>query len=81
MNNYAWLFMGFMFGIIVSIIIMMACNCKIVRRNRGSMIVPRRTLQTNQIIAVPSDSDISDYSISIDEETKEEIHVRVAENV
>ena len=77
-----------MFGIIVAMIIKIICNCKSVggNRNRGSLILRRRRLQTVQIIPQPinsnlqnsdsdSDSDTDKYSITIDdelEETKEE---------
>ena len=91
MNNYGWLFIGFMFGIILAIIIKIVFNCKIVRRNRNTMIVPRRRLQTVHVIPQPlysdTDTDSVNYSISIDEnneETKEQpqnINIRIAENV
>lgn len=93
MNNYVWLFIGFMFGfmfeIIISIIIKIVCTCKIFKRNqnRGTLIIPRRYLQTFHIIPQNITSISSDdYSISIDEtdeDSKEEnqnIDIRISEN-
>ena len=82
MNKYGWLFIGFMFGIIVAIIIKIVFNCKSVRRNRRNAIVPRRTIIVTHKNLIDSDSDNnSNYSISIEEESKEELHVRMAENL
>ena len=88
MNNYLWLFIGFMFGIITSIIFKIICTNKNKnrRRNRGNMIVPRRTVIITHENLISSDSDSDKYSISVEEEetkeeTKEEPCIRIAEIV
>ena len=81
MNNLIYLFIGFMLGIIVSIAVKFICSRNNSRRNRGNMIIPRRTVIITHENLVSSDSDSDKYSISIEEETKEELNVRVAEIV
>jgi hypothetical protein len=77
MNNLVYLFIGFMLGIVTCIILKMLCTNKNSRRNRGNMIVPRRTIQiTSEPIYLDTESDIN-YSVSIDEEE----HIRVVETV
>ena len=80
MNNLIYLFIGFMLGIIVSIAFKFICCRNNSRRNRGNMIVPRRTIVITNQNLFNTESD-SNYSVSVEEETKEELNVRVAEIV
>lgn len=83
MSNYIWLFIGLIFGIILSIILKIVFNCKRVRRNRRNAIIPIPTNVTITHNKLNDTDSNTNYSISIDssqEETKEELYVRMAEN-
>ena len=83
MNNLIYLFIGFMMGIIVSIACKFICSRNNSRRNRGNIIVPRRTVVITDRNLFDTNSD--NYSISVEseskEESKEEQHIRVVEEV
>lgn len=66
-NNYIYLFIGFMFGIIVAIIINMLCSRKIRNRirNIGNLIFQRQLQiipQPNKKFYIDNTSDNSSYS-------------------
>ena len=73
MNEYVCLFIGFIFGIIVSIIIKKICNCRSVsrNRNRGSLIVRRRRLQNVQIM--PQQTDLQIYDTDSDSDVDSDV--------
>lgn len=71
-NNYLWIFIAFIcLQIIITtiIIILEILYCIIGIRNRRCIIIS------------DTDTNVTEYSISVNEETKEAIHVQIAENV
>lgn len=100
MNKYIYLLLGFLCGIIVSIIFKVICQCKTRRKNRQTITMMRHRREINNIEVLPkihalsipkiiehnntenNDNVSLDYTVSDDDdETKEDIHIRIAQNV